>query len=107
MPNSPNTPTNPQSSAPPPKFSIANLLAALQNLQAQLNPMDVLKHPYFTTAAGLPRVTPKFQALVNRVNSKPLKVWLEENIHDPYPTAQEVKELCQATGFSHKQVRDW
>lgn len=37
----------------------------------------------------------------------PLRAWLKNNAHDPYPTMPEKHELVEQTGLSMRQVNDW
>lgn len=53
------------------------------------------------------RRRPTLRAHVNHETAKPLKDWMRSHLNDPYPNAQEVQELADATGFNTKQVRDW
>ena len=49
----------------------------------------------------------QYKVHVNKESARPLKKWMEENITHPYPSAADVKQLAQETGFSHQQIPHW
>lgn len=51
--------------------------------------------------------TEKKKTGVPKQASEVLKVWFFEHIEKPYPSAADKKELCQRTGMSHTQIRNW
>ena len=52
------------------------------------------------------RLKPGSAASTRRI-TKPLKDWMYENVHHPYPSRKEKMVLSQATGMSPGQISNW
>ena len=52
------------------------------------------------------RLKPGSAASTRRI-TKPLKDWMYENVHHPYPSRKEKMVLSQATGMSSGQISNW
>jgi len=52
------------------------------------------------------RLKPGSAASTRKI-TKPLKDWMYENMHHPYPSRKEKMDLSQATGMSPGQISNW
>ena len=57
-------------------------------------------------AVAKKRLKPGSAASTRRI-TKPLKDWMYENVHHPYPSRKEKMVLSQATGMSPGQISNW
>jgi hypothetical protein len=73
--------------------------------------------PFISTGAQRSPPTPATSSLVERPPRKRgklpkettdyLKAWLHRHSDHPYPSEEEKKQLCHATGLSMSQVSNW
>jgi len=86
-----------------PQYSQSNSLANGSKHPAPLNPVSSLPAP---AAAMAERPKGKRGKLPKPVTDY-LKDWLHRHSDHPYPSEDEKKQLCQATGLSMSQVSNW
>ncbi|KAH9829657.1 uncharacterized protein C8Q71DRAFT_396402 [Rhodofomes roseus] len=99
---------NPPSSAPSypstPSTSASAMTSSAPNMSGTSSPN---RSPQSASAASLVERPPRKRGKLPKPVTDFLKDWLHRHSDHPYPSEEEKKQLCNATGLSMSQVSNW